>query len=106
MFLLSLFLAMVSSFHDNFNKYVYKYHNLPVAQQKYQIMPFHIRHNRINIAEGNIHMNDMNVHRIKLDQSKDNECKYDVRFFDKVNNIRADIFIYLHCNIFYMKLDI
>lgn len=80
-FLLSLFVVMVStsSFHD-FNKYVYKYDNLPVVQQKYQIMPFHIRHNRINIAEGNIHMNNMNVHRIKLDQLKDNACKYDMRF--------------------------
>lgn len=82
--LLSLFVAMVStfSFHDNFNKYVYKYDNLPAAQQKYQIMPYHIRHNRINIAEGNIHINDIHkIHKIKLDQSKDNERKYSDRRF-------------------------
>lgn len=78
MLLLSLFVAMVStsSMHDNFNTYAYKYDNLPTAQQRYQIMPFHMRHNRVNIAEGNIRINNMNVRKTKLDQSKDNECKY------------------------------
>lgn len=102
MLLLSLFVAIVStsSIHNNFNKYVYKYDSFPAAQQRYQIMPFHIKHNRINLAEGNIHINDMNVRKIKLDQAKDNECKYSDMFLltYKVNDVRADTF--LHCNIF------
>lgn len=54
-------------------------------------MPYHIKHNRINIAEGNIHINDMN--KINLDQSKDNKCKY-FDTFDKFNNV-TDTFIYI-----------
>lgn len=78
MLLLSFFAVMVStsSMHNNFNTHAYKYDNFPIAQQRYQIMPFHIKHNRVNIAEGNIRISNMNVRKTKLNQSKDNECKY------------------------------
>lgn len=77
MLLLSFFAVIVStsSIHNNFNTYAYRYDNFPTAQQSNQIMPFHIRHKRVNIAEGNIRINNMNVRKTK-DQSKDNECKY------------------------------